>query len=65
MFNPVLYPGISRELQLSQEEIGFLAGISRQRVNQALRKLEEAGLLHIDYGSITIVDLPGLRVFGE
>ena len=65
MFNPVLYPGISRELQLSQEEIGFLAGISRQRVNQALRKLEEAGLLHIDYGSITIVDLPGLRIFGE
>jgi CRP-like cAMP-binding protein len=65
MFNPVLYPGISRELQISQEEVGFLAGVSRQRVNQALRKLEDAGLLRIDYGSITILDLPGLRCFGE
>jgi len=65
MFNPVLYPGISRELQISQEEIGFLAGVSRQRVNQALRKLEDAGLLRIDYGSITILDLAGLRSFGE
>ncbi|MBI4741558.1 MAG: Crp/Fnr family transcriptional regulator [Betaproteobacteria bacterium] len=65
LFNPVLYPGISRELQISQEEIGFLAGVSRQRVNRSLRKLEDAGLLRIDYGSITIVDLAGLRCFGE
>jgi CRP-like cAMP-binding protein len=65
MFNPVLYPGISREIKISQEEIGFLAGISRQRVNQALRKLEDAALLRIDYGSITILDLDGLRCFGE
>lgn len=65
LFNPVLYPGISRELQLSQEEIGFLAGVSRQRVNQALRKLEGAGLLRIDYGCITVIDLDGLRCFGE
>jgi CRP-like cAMP-binding protein len=65
MFNPVLYPGISREIKISQEEIGFLAGVSRQRVNQALRKLEEAGLLRIDYGSVTILNLDGLRCFGE
>lgn len=65
MFNPVLYPGCSTDLQISQEEIGFLAGVSRQRVNQALRKLEDAGLLRIDYGSIKILDIPGLRSFGE
>lgn len=65
MFNPVLYPGISREIKISQEEIGFLAGVSRQRVNQALRTLESASLLRIDYGSITILDLEGLRSFGE
>ena len=65
MFNPVLYPESNLELKISQEEIGLLAGISRQRVNQALRKLEGAGLLHIDYGSITILDLAGLRCFGE
>lgn len=65
LFNPVLYPESNLELKISQEEIGLLAGISRQRVNQALRKLEETGLLHIDYGSITILDLAGLRCFGE
>jgi len=65
LFNPVLYPESNLELKISQEEIGLLAGISRQRVNRALRKLEEAGLLHIDYGSITILDLAGLRCFGE
>lgn len=65
LFNPVLYPESNLELKISQEEIGLLAGISRQRVNQALRKLEEAGLLRIDYGSITILNLAGLRCFGE
>lgn len=65
LFNPVLYPGIAPQLDISQEEIGFLAGISRQRVNQALRTLEKEGLLRIDYGSITILDVPGLRNFGE
>lgn len=65
MFNPVLYPGISHEIKISQEEIGFLAGVSRQRVNKALRKLEEAGLLQIDYGSVTILNLDRLRCFGE
>jgi hypothetical protein len=65
LFNPVLYPENNLELKISQEEIGLLAGISWQRVNQALRKLEEPGLLHIDYGSINILDLAGLRCFGE
>lgn len=65
LFNPVLYPGITHQLQISQEEIGFLAGVSRQRVNRALRKLEDAGLLRIDYGRLTILDLAGLRSFGE
>ncbi|MBL8394720.1 MAG: Crp/Fnr family transcriptional regulator [Candidatus Accumulibacter sp.] len=65
MFNPLLYPGSSLQLHISQEEIGLLAGISRQRVNQALHKLEQAGLLRADYGTLTILDLDGLRRFGE
>ena len=36
LFNPVLYPGTNRLLQISQEELGYLAGVSRQRANQAL-----------------------------
>ena len=61
LFNPVLYPGNGRQLQISQEEIGLLAGVSRQRVNQALQVLEKAGLLLVEYGSITVVDLSGLQ----
>lgn len=65
MFNPLLYPGSNLELRISQEEIGLLAGISRQRGNQALRKLEELGLLRVDYGTLTILDLDRLRRLGE
>lgn len=63
LFNPVLYPDQATDLQLSQEELGYLSGVSRQRVNQALRKLEGAGLLKVQYGRIRIVDLDGLRSF--
>jgi hypothetical protein len=63
LFNPYLNPGIGRNLQISQEEVGNLSGTSRQRANQALQVLEKAGLLKVDYGSITINDLDGLRQF--
>ena len=65
MFNPVLYPGTGTELQISQEEIGFLAGLSRQRVNQALKTLQDANLLRLEYGKVIILDVAGLRCFGE
>jgi CRP-like cAMP-binding protein len=64
LFNPILYPGIDRKLEVSQEEIGYLSGISRQRVNQALRTLQQAGLLRVEYGAIVIEDLEGLRNYG-
>ncbi len=64
LFNPVLYPSLGMDVQLSQEEIGYLSGVSRQRVNQALQVLEKAGLLAVDYGRIRILDLKGLRDFG-
>jgi len=64
LFNPVLYPGIGAQIQISQEEIGYLAGVSRQRVNQALKVLEQNGLLKVEYGGLTVLDLDGLRSFG-
>ncbi|MBL8428505.1 MAG: Crp/Fnr family transcriptional regulator [Dechloromonas sp.] len=65
LFNPVLYPGTHRLLQISQEELGYLAGVSRQRANQALKVLEDAGLVRSEYGGINILDLEGLRSFGD
>jgi len=61
LFNPILYPDQATEVQLSQEELGYLSGVSRQRANQALKKLEDAGLVKIEYGRIRILDLDGLR----
>ena len=65
LYNPHLYPGTARLLQISQEEIGYLSDISRQRVNQALKALERAGLIRVAYGGIVVVDLPRLRNYGE
>ena len=63
MFNSHLYPGLEKLVQISQEEIGYLSGASRQRANQALQLLEKEGLLRLDYGGIRILDLEGLRHF--
>jgi CRP-like cAMP-binding protein len=65
LFNPVLYPGTNRLLQISQEELGYLAGVSRQRANQGLKVLEDAGLVRSEYGGINVLDLDGLRTFGD
>jgi CRP-like cAMP-binding protein len=63
LFNPVLYPGLGPQLAISQEEIGYLTGVSRQRVNRSLKVLQFAGYLSVEYGGITIRDLSGLRRF--
>jgi CRP/FNR family transcriptional regulator, cyclic AMP receptor protein len=65
LFNPVLYPGSGPTLPISQEEIGQLVGLSRQRVNQALQTLEQAALLKIERVGVTVLDLNGLRAFEE
>lgn len=65
LFNPYLYPGVGPKLQISQEEIGLLSGVSRQRANQALQVLEKDGLLRVEYGGITVLDLDGLGRFGS
>ncbi|CAN5899491.1 Crp/Fnr family transcriptional regulator [soil metagenome] len=63
MFNPYLNPGCGMQLQISQEEIGYISSVSRQRANQALQLLEKKKLISVDYGGITILDLAGLRSF--
>jgi CRP/FNR family transcriptional regulator, cyclic AMP receptor protein len=65
LFNPILYPDLTRHLEITQEEIGALTGISRQNANQCLKKLEKEGLLRLEYGGLTIIDLDRLRSYGE
>lgn len=61
LFHPVLHPGASRHLAITQEEVAQLTGISRQRCNRALRSLHTAGLVQLNRGSITILELDSLR----
>jgi CRP-like cAMP-binding protein len=63
LFHPDLYPRVGNFVQLSQEEIGLLSGVSRQRTNEALHELERAGLLRVEFGGATVLDLNGLRAY--
>lgn len=63
MFNPRLYPLGKTEIPLTQEEIGYLSGITRQKVNLAVRQMEALGLLSVSYGRVMVTDLQGLRRF--
>jgi len=65
LFDPDLYPATGPELQLSQEEIGLLSGVSRQRANAALHRLEAQGLLRVSFGAVTVLDLRALRGYSD
>ncbi|MFG6415678.1 Crp/Fnr family transcriptional regulator [Roseateles sp. DC23W] len=63
LFHPQLYPGVGNWLRITQQELGYLVGLSRQRVNQALHRLSAAGLIRIEYGGLRVLELQGLRRF--
>jgi CRP-like cAMP-binding protein len=63
LFHPVLYPGVGTLLRITQQELGYLVGLSRQRVNESLRALQAAGLIRIEYGGLRVIDLAGLRTW--
>ncbi|MBI5279104.1 MAG: Crp/Fnr family transcriptional regulator [Burkholderiales bacterium] len=65
LFDSNLYPHTCPFVQMSQEEIGLLSAVSRQRANEALHALERAGLLRVGFGGVTVLDLPGLRAYSS
>ena len=65
LFNPVLNPNIGPSLDISQEELGLIAGLSRQVANRALQILEAEGLLKITQASLTPRDLQALSRYGD
>jgi CRP/FNR family cyclic AMP-dependent transcriptional regulator len=65
LFDPIIYPGLGPLLQVSQEELGELAGLSRQSANGAIKALQEAGLVRAEYGGLLIMRLDALRSLKE
>jgi CRP-like cAMP-binding protein len=61
LFHPVLYPGVGHLLRITQQELGYLVGLSRQRVNVALQHLQDAELIRVEYGGVRVLDLERLR----
>ena len=64
LFHPILYPGVGSLLRITQQELGYLVGLSRQRVNEALRRLDENGAIRVEYGGVRVLDLERLRGYG-
>ncbi|MDE2365019.1 MAG: Crp/Fnr family transcriptional regulator [Hyphomicrobiales bacterium] len=65
LFNPVLNPRVGPSLDISQEELGQLAGVSRQVANRALQILEAEGLLRLTSAGLTPADVDALARYGE
>jgi CRP/FNR family cyclic AMP-dependent transcriptional regulator len=66
LFNPVLYPGVGEVLRITQQELAYLVGLSRQRVNTALNSLQVQNIIRVEYGGLRVLDSEALRsrVFG-
>jgi len=61
LFHPLLSPNVGGELRITQQELAYLVGLSRQRVNEALAFLADKGWIRIEYGGLRVLDLAALR----
>ncbi len=61
LFNPVLYPGVGEVLRITQQELAYLVGLSRQRVNEALTALAAQEVIRVEYGGLRVLSLAALR----
>lgn len=65
LFNPVLYPGVDDVLRITQQELAYLVGLSRQRVNESLSYWSDRGAVRIEYGGLRVLDLAALQQAGQ
>jgi CRP-like cAMP-binding protein len=63
LFNPVLYRGTGSQIEITQEELGLLAGVSRAVVNRSLAELESENLIRTEHGRISVLDLAALKTY--
>jgi len=61
LFNPVLYPGVGEILRITQQEMAYLVGLSRQRVNESLSTLQAQAIIRVEYGGLRVLNLAALR----
>ncbi len=61
LFNRTLYPGVGEVLRITQQELAYLVGLSRQRVNEALTSLQAQNIIRVEYGGLRVMDLAALQ----
>jgi len=61
LFHPLLSPNVDGVLRITQQELAYLVGLSRQRVNEALSTLSAKGWIRVEYGGLRVLDLAALR----
>ncbi len=61
LFHPLLSPNVGGVLRITQQELAYLVGLSRQRVNEALTTLSSKGWIRVEYGGLRVLDLNALR----
>ncbi|MEX1167112.1 MAG: Crp/Fnr family transcriptional regulator [Hydrogenophaga sp.] len=61
LFHPLLSPNVGGVLRTTQQELAYLVGLSRQRVNEALTTLSAKGWIRVEYGGVRVLDLQALR----
>src|SRR5215467_11368283 len=57
LFNPILYPDVSRHREVTQEEDLVETGNAALAVIGEVKRLHKEGLHRLEYGVVTIVDL--------
>lgn len=55
----------SKQVLLTQTEVGTMASASRRQVNAALKRFAANGWLTTSYGSISVLNAEALRLFGD
>ena len=66
LFNQAVYPSVGQVLRITQQELAYLVGLSRQRVNESLATLQAQGVIEVVSGGLRILDLKAMRagIFG-
>jgi CRP-like cAMP-binding protein len=54
-----------RSIELGQEQLAAMLGLSRQTINGLLKELEARGLVRLAYGEVEIVDATALAVLAR
>lgn len=63
--NPILSPHAQGKIEITQEELALLAGVSRPVVGRALRALQAAGLITLGHSEVRVHDVEKLASFSN